>query len=89
MIIGSVVSEELRWQDFGTDGWTDRPRPPRPASPSATQVKIWFTGDLIYGAFGYSQDNALIVTETVFSLSFMNIKNIKHAWMLSVIKHQM
>ena len=24
MIIGSVVSEELRWQDFGTDGQTDR-----------------------------------------------------------------
>ena len=23
MIIGSVVSEELRWQDFGTDGGTD------------------------------------------------------------------
>ena len=23
MIIGSVVSEELRWQDFGTDGRTD------------------------------------------------------------------
>ena len=23
MIIGSVVSEELRWQDFGTDRWTD------------------------------------------------------------------
>ena len=24
MIIGSVVSEELRWRDFGTDGRTDR-----------------------------------------------------------------
>ena len=24
MIIGAVVSEELRWQDFGTDGQTDR-----------------------------------------------------------------
>ena len=23
MIIGSVVSEELRWQDFGMDGRTD------------------------------------------------------------------
>ena len=23
MIIGSVVSEELQWQDFGTDGQTD------------------------------------------------------------------
>ena len=23
MIIGSVISEELRWQDFGTDGRTD------------------------------------------------------------------
>ena len=28
MIIGSVVSEELRWQDFGTDGRSDcTPRP--------------------------------------------------------------
>ena len=36
MIIGSVVSEELRWQDFGTDGVTallDL------LSPLATQVK--------------------------------------------------
>ena len=33
MISGSVVSEELRWQDFGTDGQTDgRSYPtPRPA----------------------------------------------------------
>ena len=28
MITGSVVSEELRWQDFGTDGESDcTPRP--------------------------------------------------------------
>ena len=33
MIIGSVVSEELRWQDFGTDGQTDGQSDctPRPA----------------------------------------------------------
>ena len=34
MIIGSVVSEELQWQDFGTDGRTDGQRgdcTPRPA----------------------------------------------------------
>ena len=33
MIIGSVVSEELWWQDFGTDGRTDgrSDQTPRPA----------------------------------------------------------
>ena len=44
MIIGSVVSEELRWQDFGTDGRTDRRTDGVTAlldllSPSAPQVK--------------------------------------------------
>ena len=46
MIIGSVVSEELRWQDFGTDGQTDRRTDRVTAlldllSPLATQVKIY------------------------------------------------
>ena len=45
MIIGSVVSEELRLQDFGTDGRTDRRTDGVNAlldllSPSATQVEI-------------------------------------------------
>ena len=41
MIIGSVVSEELRWQDFGTDGQTDAVTALLDLlSPSATQVKI-------------------------------------------------
>ena len=45
MIIGSVVSEELRWQDFGTDRRTDGRTDGVTAlldllSPSATQVKI-------------------------------------------------
>ena len=43
MIIGSVVSEELRWQDFGTDrtGQTDRVTALLDLlSPLATQVKI-------------------------------------------------
>ena len=45
MIIGSVVSEELRWQDFGADGRTDTRTDGVTAlldllSPSATQVKI-------------------------------------------------
>ena len=41
MIIGSVVSEELRWQDFGTDGQTDGVTALLDLhSPSATQVKI-------------------------------------------------
>ena len=30
MLIGSVVSEELWWQDFGTDGGSD-PTPYRPS----------------------------------------------------------
>ena len=43
MIIGSVVSEELRWQDFGTDERTDRVTALLDLlSPSATQVKnLW------------------------------------------------
>ena len=50
MIIGSVVSEKLRWQDFGTDGQTfgrtDRQTDGVTAlldllSPSAVQVKTW------------------------------------------------
>ena len=52
-VIGSVVSEELRWQDFGTDGQTDGRTDGQTdgqtdgvtalldlLSPSATQVKI-------------------------------------------------
>ena len=45
LIIGSVVSEELRWQGFGTDGQADEQTDGVTVlldllSPSATQVKM-------------------------------------------------
>ena len=59
MIIGSVVSEELRWQDFGTDGRTDRRTDGQTdgvtalldlLSPSATQVKFKSSSTRIFCA---------------------------------------
>ena len=53
MIIGSVVSEELRWQDFGTDGQTDGVTALLDLlSPLATQVKtVWDIKPIWYSSW--------------------------------------